>query len=524
MGSDRFRRFPAGSRAENASLRVCPQCLRYQLDWSGHPATGMSPHQSPFGADTDRLLAAIVDSTEDAIIRHDLTGTIVSWNRGAQTMFGYASSDMIGRSISHLLPRDDDGRFDSALRNLRGDTPVEPRDVVMLTKDGQRIQVSVSVSPIRDADGRANGGVMMARDLTAQRRAEQALRRSEERWRAIIESAVDAIVLINRRGTIEFFNPAAERIFGYPAHEVIGRNVSMLMPDPYASEHDHYLRRYQMTGDRRIIGIGREVTARRKDGTTFPGHLSVAELTVDGETKFTGIVRDLTERVSLEVRLREESGLVRIGELAAVLAHEVKNPLAAVSGAVQMLSEHLTAPEDQEIVQEILRRLDGLSALMTDLLLYSRPPRPQPRLIDVSELVRALGGFYKADPAWAKITVDVQGTTHELSADPELLKVVFQNLLLNAAQAMHFDGSIRVDLHRSGSRAFIDVRDAGPGIPPDVRSKLFTPFFTTKARGTGLGLATVRRIVESHGGQVEVLRSGHEGTTMRVSLPESVGR
>jgi two-component system sensor kinase FixL len=481
-----------------------------------------SQHSHP-GTDADRLLSAIVDSTEDAIVRHDLSGTVVSWNRGAHTLFGYTSSDMIGRSITHLLPRDDDGRFGSTLQNLRGDTLVEPCDLVMLTKDGQRIQVSVSVSPVRDSNGHASGGVMMARDLTAQRRAEQALRRSEERWRAIIESAVDAIVLINRRGIVEFFNPAAERMFGYPAHEVMGRNVSVLMPDPYASEHDHYLRRFQMTGERRIIGIGREVTARRKDGTTFPAHLSVAELTVDGETKFTGIVRDLTERVSLEVRIREESGLVRIGELAAVLAHEVKNPLAAVSGAVQMLSEHLTAAEDQEIVEEILRRLDGLSTLMTDLLLYSRPPRPQPRAIDVSELLRALSGFYKADPAWEKITVEVQGT-NELWADPELLKVVFQNLLVNAAQAMQFDGSIRIDLHRSGGRAFVDVSDAGPGIPPDARSKLFTPFFTTKARGTGLGLATVRRIVESHGGHVEVLRSGHGGTTMRVSLPEALGR
>ena len=135
-----------------------------------------------------------------------------------------------------------------------------------------------------------------------------------------------------------------------------------------------------------------------------------------------------------------------------------------------------------------------------------------------------MSGFYKADPAWEKITVNVHGTPGELWVDPELLKVVFQNLLLNAAQAMHFDGRISVELHRSGDTVFTDIRDAGSGIPPDVRSKLFTPFFTTKARGTGLGLATVRRIVESHGGQVEVLRSGHEGTTMRVALPDSGGR
>jgi two-component system sensor kinase FixL len=481
----------------------------------------MNSPPSPADDDRERLLTAIVGATEDAVIFHDLSGLIRSWNTGAHTMLGFAEAEMLGRSISHLLPRDEEGQFDGLLAELRTGKRIEPRDMVLLTRDGQRIQASVTLTSVCDSHGRPSRGVLMARDLTAQRRAERALRRSEERWRAIIESAVDAIVLINRRGTIEFFNPAAERIFGYPVHEVTGRNVSMLMPDPYASEHDHYLRRYQMTGERRIIGIGREVTARRKDGTTFPAHLSVAELTVDGETKFTGIVRDLTERVSLEVRIREEAGLVRIGELAAVLAHEVKNPLAAVSGAVQMLREHLPTSEDQEIVEEILRRLDGLGSLMSDLLMYARPPRPQPQAVDVVELLRALISFFKTDPSWARLAVEVDGTVDRLWADPELLKVVFQNLLLNAAQAMHLEGVVRVELHHNAGIAFIDVIDTGPGIPAESRSKLFTPFFTTKARGTGLGLATVRRIVESHGGQVEVLRSGREGTTMRVSLPEA---
>ena len=135
-------------------------------------------------------------------------------------------------------------------------------------------------------------------------------------------------------------------------------------------------------------------TARR-----FPIHLSVGELTLDGETKFTGIVRDLTDRVKLEKKLREESGLVRVGELAAVLAHEIKNPLAAVSGAIQMIGERITDEEDQEIVQEILRRLDGLSSLMGDLLLYARPPRPQMRTVDLSGLFEALVPFLKSDPA-----------------------------------------------------------------------------------------------------------------------------
>jgi PAS domain S-box-containing protein len=310
-------------------------------------------------------------------------------------------------------------------------------------------------------------------------------------------------------------------MFGYQAADVIGRNVSMLMPEPYSSEHDHYLRRYQMTGERRVIGIGREVLGRRRDGTTFPAHLSVAEMTIDGERMFSGIVRDLTERVSLEHRLRDESGLVRIGQLAAVLAHEVKNPLAAVSGAIQMLGEHLTVAEDREIVDEILRRLDGLGALMGDLLLYARPPRPKFAQVDVMELLRSLVTFFGTDPDWRDLRVTIDGDVPPLEADSELLKVIFQNLLLNAAQAMHGRGEITIRVRTIGDLAHIDIRDRGTGIVPEVRDKLFTPFFTTKARGTGLGLATVRRFTESHGGHVEILESGSEGTTVRVTLPLS---
>jgi PAS domain S-box-containing protein len=469
--------------------------------------------------EAQRMLAAIMEASHDAIVAHDLDGTVLTWNRAAERIFGYAASDIVGKSLAILLPSNDEGELDEILRTLAAGRRVEPYDAVRVAKGGDRINVAVAVATIRGVAGQPLGAVTIARDIAIQKRAEQAQRRSEARWRAIIESAVDGIIMINRYGGIEFFNPAAERMFGYRSEDVLGHNVSMLMPEPYASEHDDYLRRYQMTGERRIIGIGREVTARRRDGTVFPAHLSVAELALEGETKFTGIVHDLTERMSLEVKLREEAGLVRIGELAAVLAHEVKNPLAAVSGAIQMLSEHLESEEDQEIVHEVLRRLDGLGALMTDLLLYARPPRPQMSDVDLHGLLEALVSFLSADSAWADLQVELPSRQCTVIGDPELLKVVFQNLLLNAAQAMNGEGRITIRLQQVPGDVHIDVVDAGPGIPPEVRDKLFTPFFTTKARGTGLGLATVRRIVEAHAGRVEILSSGKEGTTMRVTLP-----
>jgi two-component system sensor kinase FixL len=481
------------------------------------------PH--PFGPQAEgKVLAALVNSSDDAIIAKDLDGTVLTWNPGAERMYGYAAGEMIGRSISTLVPADRRPEYESILSRVARGERLDRIDTFRITKSGASIEVSLTVWPIRGADDEVVGASVVARDLTGQRRAEQAQQRIEARWRAIIESAVDGIIVIDRRGTIEFFNPAAERLFGYRADDVMGRNISMLMPSPYAEEHDRHLERYLKTRQPHVIGIGREVSARRKDGSTFPVHLSVGEVTLDGETRFAGIVRDLTDRVRLEKRLREESGLARVGELAAVLAHEIKNPLAAVSGAIQMLSEHMTADEDREIAHEILQRLDGLSALMGDLLLFARPPRPQMRTVEIAGLLDALVAFLRSDPAWSEleIVLDLEQASESsgvLVGDPEFLKIAVQNLLLNAAQAVGRQGTIRVRSQHQDGQLVIDVIDNGPGIRAEHQERLFTPFFTTKARGTGLGLATVRRIAEAHGGSAEVHSTGPTGTVVRLRLP-----
>ena len=204
------------------------------------------------------------------------------------------------------------------------------------------------------------------------------LRDSNAQLRSIIDSAVDGIIVIDEHGRIESFNPGAERLFGYAQPEVLGRNVSMLMPSPYREEHDGYLHRYLTTGAAKIIGVGREVTGLRRDGTTFPLHLSVGEVRLAGEQKFTGILHDLTARVRIEEQLRERAALARVGEMAAVIAHEVKNPLAGIRGAIQVIGGRLPdASRDASIVQEIVARIDALDGLMKDLLLFARPPQPR---------------------------------------------------------------------------------------------------------------------------------------------------
>src|SRR5947208_1008621 len=197
-------------------------------------------------------------------------------------------------------------------------------------------------------------------------------------WRSIVESAVDGIVVIDAKGRIEAFNPAAERLFGYSEAEVIGQNVNVLMPSPYREEHDAYLSQYLTTGEKRIIGIGREVTGLHRAGTRFPVHLSVGEMAVNGERKFTGILHDLSARIRMEEQIREQTALARLGEMAAVIAHEVKNPLAGIRGAIQVIGGRLPKESrDAAVAKEIVNRIDALNELIKDLLLFARPPQPR---------------------------------------------------------------------------------------------------------------------------------------------------
>jgi PAS domain S-box-containing protein len=598
--------------------------------------------------ETHGILTAIVDASDDAIISEDLDGVIRSWNRAAERLYGYTAQEVTGRPMSLILPHDRREELATILNRIKAGERVEHYETVRQAKDGHLVDVSLSVAPVQDATGSIVGAAVIARDLTARKRAdvalrtselrwrsiidsavdgiividaegriegfnrgaerlfgyralevigrnvkmlmpspyheehdgylaryldsgtakiigigrevtgrrrdgttfplhlsvgemstrgepkftgmlhdltervllEERLRTSEARWRSVIESAVDGIVVIDAHGRIEAFNPAAERLFGYRALEVIGRNVKMLMPSPYHEEHDGYLARYLESGTAKIIGIGREVTGRRRDGTTFPLHLSVGEMTVGGERKFTGIIHDLSARVRIEEQLREHTALARLGEMAAVIAHEVKNPLAGVRGAIQVIGTRLPKEsKDAAIVKEIVTRIDALNGLMQDLLLFARPPQPKPTPVDVAALVIMTRDLLGADPARKEIEVTVDGSAPPIEADADLLKIVFENLLVNGAQAMQGRGTIRVSLSSMDDTCQIAFSDSGPGIPFEVREKIFTPFFTTRGRGSGLGLPTAKRLIEAHRGQISVACPPGGGTTVTIRLP-----
>lgn len=466
-----------------------------------------------------RILASIVESSDDAIIGTDLDGRILTWNDGATRLYGYPPADVQGASIGLLIPPEGLGEHARVLEQLRTGSRVAPRETTHVARDGRGLEVSVSISAIAGASGHVAGLSFIARDISARKRGEAALRVSDQLWRSVVESAVDGIVVIDARGRIESFNPAAQRLFGYAEADVIGENVSILMPAPYRQEHDGYLSRYLREGQARIIGIGREVQGQRRDGTVFPLHLSVGDIPGEGERKFTGILHDLSGRVRMEQLAREQAAMARVGEMAAVIAHEVKNPLAGVRGAIQVIGTRLPSGKDAAVVTEIIARIDALSRLMEDLLLFARPPQPKTAPVEIKALVGATAGLLSGDPAFRDVHVEVEGVAVQVDADAGLLKIVFLNLLINAAHAVQGSGTIRVSIAAHDNVCDIVLADSGPGIPSEILDKLFTPFFTTKARGTGLGLPTAKRIIEAHSGTIGIDSPPGGGTRVTIQLP-----
>jgi PAS domain S-box-containing protein len=467
------------------------------------------------------ILESIFESAVDGIIVIDARGLIKAFNPGAERLFGYSAEEVFGQNVKLLMPSPDRDHHDRYIADyLETGTPTIigiGREVRGRRKDGSTFPLHLSVGEMELEGEPAFTGIL--HDLSRRVEIEDALKKSEERVRSIVDSAVDAIVVIDDRGLIQAFNPSAERLFGYTVGEVMGRNVNMLMPSPDRERHDGYLQHYLTTGEQKIIGIGREVTGLKKDGTRFPVHLSVGEMKSDGKRSFTGILHDLSDRVALEQRLTDQKSLAKLGEMAAVVAHEVKNPIAGIRGALQVITSRMPSDQrDRTILVDIIARLDALNRIVQDMLMFARPRALRQEPIPLGLLLRETASLIERDPGMQNLEIGVTGDA-DIVGDREMLQVVFQNILMNAAQAMEGQGRIQVTLACVHGRCRIAVTDRGAGMPDDVRDKAFEAFFTTKHRGTGLGLPIAKRIVESHGGAIQIDAPPEGGTTIWVDLP-----
>lgn len=371
---------------------------------------------------------------------------------------------------------------------------------------------------------------------------------------AILEAAVDAIIVIGPNGAILAANPASTRLFGWHTDQMLGRNVSMLMPEPYRSEHDGYIARYLAEGDARIIGIGREVVAQRADGTTFPMSLSVSEVHAGSQHLFTGIIHDLTERnrqrdelerakVELEDRVAErtrelDASLAELrrsnrdlDQFAAVASHDLKTPLRNVRQALELLEEHLATtlgvPFDDEAIELRSFSVDAVThmeALIDGILAVARTQGAEiHETVDLGEVVTGVVAALSLDLESADAVLTVADLP-SVQGNPTQLRQVFLNLMSNSIRYRKPDEPLELDIgvDTAGEGfVWISVTDNGVGIDPTHHDRIFELFRRVHKNdeGVGLGLALCQRVIEAHGGELSVESELGKGATFRFSLP-----
>jgi two-component system CheB/CheR fusion protein len=334
--------------------------------------------------------------------------------------------------------------------------------------------------------------------------------------RALDHAAIVAITDVS--GRISYVNDTFCKISGYSREELIGQDHRIINAGYHPKEFIREMWRTIASGQ---VWHG-EIRNRAKDGHFYWVDTTIVPfLNQRGKPyQYIAIRSDITARKHAEEKLAQQAGLARVGQLAAVVAHEVRNPLAGIKGAVQILmSRRSTDDSELPVMREIVRRIDSLGELINDLMLYARPRPPRLRPIDLHALVSEAVTIVQRDPAAHSITIAVEGDDVSASVDDEMLRATLLNLVLNAAQAMCGHGYITLTVRHSGNLATIEVRDTGPGIPPDIRDQVFEPFFTTKARGGGLGLPIARRTAELHGGSLVLDCPDGGGTVVTLTLP-----
>lgn len=483
-----------------------------------------------------RTLAAIVESSDDAIISNALDGTITSWNQGAERVFGYPAAEIIGQSILRLaVPGHSDDILGILDRISRGET-VSHYETLRRHRSGAALHVSLSVSPIRDIEGRIVGASKIARDVTAAKHAEAQIIGREAHLRSILDTVPDAMIVIDEQGIIQSFSATAQRMFGYAAEEVTGRNVNMLMPSPHHENHDAYLTRYLTTGERRIIGIGRIVAGRRKDGSVFPMELAVGEMRGEDGRRFTGFVRDLTERQQTERRLQELQSelshvarLSEMGQMASAIAHEVNQPLTAANNYLEAARMLLAADDEAvraralTIIDNVVGQIGRAGEVIARLRAFLTKGEVQQRPEDVVKVIEEASALALIGAKQRGVTVDFRPSPNlpPVMIDKVQIQQVIVNLVRNAVEAM--DASERrlltIATEIREPRVGISIADTGPGIAPEIADRLFQPFATTKPQGMGVGLSICRSIVEGHGGELAVEDNPGGGAIFRFSLP-----
>jgi PAS domain S-box-containing protein len=492
-------------------------------------------------AERERLFIAVVESSDDAVITKSLDGVITGWNAAAEQLFGFSAQEAVGNKIDIIVPVELRGEIPGIMDKIAHGQKVEHYETTRTCKDGRRLEVSLSISPVKSAQGAIIGAAKVAREITQRKKTEQALLDSERMARGIIDTALDAFIQLDDTGTIIDWSPKAEAMFGWSRAEAVGQTVRDLIMIP-ENRIAHSEGLVQFLSVARISGTaGRryEAPSLRRDGKAIDTEVSLTALRLGDRYVINGFIRDVTEKKTAEEHIRQAQKMEAVGQLTGGIAHDFNNMLTVITGTIEILADAVAdKPEIAAIATLISEAADRGAELTGHLLAFARKQPLRPREIDINALMadstkllkRALGEHIeielKTDPAAWKALID-----------PTQLTSALLNLAVNARDAMPNGGRLTLETRNTeldqdyadangevlpGNYVMIAVSDTGSGIPKAIRDKIFEPFFSTKeiGKGTGLGLSMVYGFVKQSSGHINVYSEEGFGTTFKIYLPQ----
>jgi PAS domain S-box-containing protein len=494
-------------------------------------------------------LRRILETSVDGIMIADSSDCIVQVNNAVEMMLGYNREELVGKYLWELIPDDEEhhNKVRDVISDLKKKERVSGVEQVWRRKDGELFYVEVNFSIIKDIKSNAAGSLACIRDINDRKRAEEELRRSEERYHSLVENANDAIISTDKTGKIISFNKKAEQMFGYTRDEILGNSVVLLSPKNARERQERMFEEFSRTNTLYIVGKTLEGKGLRKDGQEFFMEGSTYIIEVGGESILTVLIRDISDRKGMEERLLVSEKLKSLGELAGGVAHNFNNILAIILGRTQLLRRNAETPPDKKerrkLVQELIKSLDIIEKASFDgadtvrrIQEFSRKKSEDYNNknftdVDLNEVINSTLEFTKVKWQDEAVTKGVKiniikelDSLAPVAGNPSELREVFINLINNAVDALPEGGTVTVKTFMENGNVVTVIEDTGVGISKDVQDKIFDPFFTTKGvQATGLGMSVSYGIINRHQGTIALKSSEGQGTSITIKIPKHDG-
>jgi two-component system sensor kinase FixL len=470
------------------------------------------------------FLETLFDGINEEILVLDPDYNIQDANKAFLKQYGVRKSQVVGKKCYKIKRR----------TNIPCSSEKSPCPLARAIETGETVDIPhfdwhdgsemkelhLIMYPIRLRGKKIKYLIEVARDVSESRRLIRQLQSSEKKFRAILDTATDAIIGLDSEYRIILFNNAARRIFGYSSEEVLGGNLSLLIPTR-SGVNQKYMTQFLGQKESDLVGKTVSLIGVRKGGEEFPLELSLSLLVLDDGMTFTAFIRDLTERQLLEKKLLQSERLAAVGQAAAHVAHEIRNPLMIIGGFSNQIREHLEDEKDiqkSELILDEVRRLEGLVANLGDFTkeytMVKRPANVNTVLLDVLEIMAGIFSLEKYE-----FKKNLSSEVSEIHCDPDKLKQVFINIITNGLQAMTDGGVISVSTKKILNGIEVRISDEGPGIPEEELEHIFEPFYTTRENGSGLGLCISYKIIEIHNGDIWALKNPDKGASFIIQLP-----